>query len=939
MKKKEQIKAAKEFSERWLAKEGYEKGETVLFWESLLRNVYGIKNTDDYIVPEDRSCVEGSQRFIDITLPATRVMIEQKGSHVDLTKPEHQSGTQEKLTPFQQAYRYVLGKGVSEHPKWIVVCNFRTFHIHDMERPNDPPQILSLKNLPDEVHRLRFLVDEKSEHVQEEEPVSVQAGKLVGELYDKLLVQYGPRITDDDLRSLNILCVRMVFCLYAEDSGVFNKEDQFHDYLSLYKAEEMRDALVRLFKMLNTPYDRRSKFERKELLDFPYVNGGLFDDGEDTNEIPQLTDEIRTLLLDKVSYGFNWSYISPTVFGAVFENTLNPKERRKGGMHYTSVANIHKVIDNLFLDELKGELEEIKTEQNIKKRDKQLVAYQEKLAGITCLDPACGSGNFLTETYLSLRRLENEVIEMLYRGHKLIGEFLNPIRVSINQFYGIEINEFAVSVATTAMWIAESQMRQETENIVSLPDEFLPLTSNAGIRQGNALRQEWEKVVKPSELKYIFGNPPFVGARKKDSVQKDDIDHVFGKKWKGRGDMDYVCCWFKKAADYMKDTDIRAAFVSTNSISQGIQVSLLWEYLVKQGMKIDFAYRPFLWDSEANVYCVIEGFSYAPYKSVPIIYDEEGKPNKSEHINAYLLDMEDVFIQRRKNSLCESPEIGIGNKPIDDSNYLFTEGEKEEFIKKEPRSEKFFRLWYGSDEFINQKPRHCLWLGECLPLQLQSMPHCMKRVEAVRQFRLNSSDKGTRKLAERPTRFHVENMFKGSYCVIPATFSEKRDYVTIGFVKNKSLCSNALFLLREPSWYHFGILTSSVHKVWTYIVAGRLKQDIRYSKDLVYNNYPWPKLDEYDTLMATIKKCAVDIESIRKKYFEQGENYKSLYKKETMPEELKKAHSLLDKAVLKAYGLKPGLSDLEIAKSLLQMNKELVELERKSKTKKKKNKE
>lgn len=922
MKPREQKEAARQFAADW-ANYTYEKGGGQSFWRSLLHKVYGVEDPEKFIHFEDPITVDGTPRYIDALIPSTKVMIEHKSGHIDLGKPGKQSGMKQKLTPFQQARNYVNGLPREEHPKWIVVCNFKEFHIHDMERPNNPPEIVLLENLPKEVHRLQFLVDTGSTHIQEELPVSKKAGNLVGEIYDKLLAQYGECITDDDFRSANVLCVRLVFCLYAEDADVFDKQDQFHDYLAMYPASELRDALVRLFAILNTPYEKRSKHERQELLDFPYVNGGLFADGDEINEIPQFTEELRTLILDKASYGFNWSEISPTIFGAVFESTLNPETRRNGGMHYTSITNIHKVIGPLFLDDLKEELQIIKSEPNLKKRDKKLVEYQKKLSEVTCLDPACGSGNFLTETYLSLRRIENEVIKLLYRNQSMIGEFRNPIQVGINQFYGIEINDFAVSVATTAMWIAESQMRKETELIVKLPDEFLPLTSNTGVKQGNALRMDWNDVVKADKLKYIFGNPPFVGARKKNDIQKRDVDLIFGKKWKGKGDLDYVCCWFKKSANFMKGTDIRAALVSTNSISQGIHVSALWEPLTKNGLKIDFAYKSFVWDNEAKVHCVIEGFSYGDYPKHPVIYNESGCPIKANHINAYLLDMEDVFVGRRKKSLCFSSEIGIGNKPVDDNNYLFCQKEKEEFVKLEPRSEKYFHLWYGADEFINQSPRYCLWLGECLPLQLQSMPHCMKRIEAVREYRSKSSDKGTRKLADKPTRFHVENMFKGNYLVIPKTFSEKRDYVTTGFVKHKSLCGDALFIVREPSWYDFAILTSSIHKVWTQYIGGRLEMRFRYSKDLVYNNFPLPDISKGNRLMAFIEESAFDIHKLRESYFEKGETYKSLYEPNTMPEDLRQAHHKLDKAVLKAYGLPANASEMEIITLLLRRFKEL----------------
>ncbi len=474
------------------------------------------------------------------------------------------------------------------------------------------------------------------------------------------------------------------------------------------------------------------------------------------------------------------------------------------------------------------------------------------------IDPACGSGNFLTETYLSLRKMENEVIRLLLdsrtantkteqakitAGQIVMGiGIANPIRVSIRQFYGIEINDFAATVAKTALWIAESQMMKQTEDIVHMNLDFLPLKSYVNIIEGNALRIDWETVVPKRELNYIMGNPPFVGARLMSEAQKSDLNSVF-PGWKNAGNLDYVCCWYKKAADLMKDTTARAALVSTNSVTQGESVSLLWKPLFELGVHIDFAHRTFRWDSEAaikaHVHCVIVGFSVAPSDKQRIIY-AEGRLQVANNINAYLIDADNVFVDSRSKPLCAVPEIGIGNKPIDGGNYLFTEEEMQLFIAKEPASAEWFKPWYGSHEFINRKPRYCLWLGKCPPNILRRMPECMKRVEAVRSFRLASNSAGTVKLADKPTRFHVENMPEGNYILIPEVSSERRRYVPMGFMTPDVLCSNLVKIIPDASLYHFGILTSNVHMAWMRTVCGRLKSDYRYSKDIVYNNFPWP---------------------------------------------------------------------------------------------------
>ena len=633
---------------------------------------------------------------------------------------------------------------------------------------------------------------------------------------------------------------------------------------------------------------------------FPYVNGGLFQDEE--IEIPPVTDEIRDLLLSKASAEFDWSEISPTIFGAVFESTLNPETRRSGGMHYTSIENIHKVIDPLFLEELKGELRHICEIAVEKERNRQLRGFQKKLASLRFLDPACGSGNFLTETYISLRRLENEVLRELEYDQIMIGDAKNnPIEVSIAQFYGIEINDFAVTVAKTALWIAESQMMKETEAIVLMHLDFLPLKTNASIVEGNALRLDWESVVPKGKLSYIMGNPPFLGARLMSKNQKADVNNIFAG-WKNAGNLDYVCCWYKKCTDMMAGTAIRSALVSTNSVSQGESVANLWKPLFDTGVHIDFAHRTFRWDSEAktkaHVHCVIIGFSVSPNAKARLLFTD-GRYQEVSNINGYLLNAENVFIESRNKPICDVPEIGIGNKPIDGGFYLFEKDAMEEFIKKEPASKKYFRPWYGAREFINCKPRYCLWLGECSPAELRKMPLCRERVAQVREYRLASPSAGTIKLADKPTRFHVENMPKGNYIVIPEASSERRRYVPMGFFTPDILCSNLVKIIPNATVYHLGVLTSNVHMAWMRAVCGRLKSDYRYSKDIVYNNFPWP--EPTDAQKEKITQTARGILDARALY--PDSSLADLYDEVTMPPELRRAHQNNDRAVMQAYGM------------------------------------
>lgn len=904
---KQQRQAAIEFAKRWHGR-GYEKGESQRYWLDLLGNVYGVPNPTEWVEFEDKVQLD-STSFIDVMIPATHVMIEQKSLGKDLRKPIRQSdGTM--LTPFQQAQRYSAALPYSQRPRWIVTCNFAEIDVYDMENPNSEPQHIALINLGDDYYRLQFLVDTGSVHINKEMEVSMQAGEIVGRIYDALIKEYD--LTDPrSMRYLNILCVRLVFCLYAEDAGIFGRHDMFHDYLDRYEAADMRDALLRVFDTLNTPVERRSKYLRPDLAAFPYTNGGLFAEQID---VPPFTEEMRHVLLQHASLDFDWSQISPTIFGGVFESTLNAVTRRSGGMHYTSIENIHKVIDPLFLDGLKRKLADITDEPVFKRRLKALHEFQDQLASLVFLDPACGSGNFLTETYLSLRRLENQVIKLIYNMEPL-DAFVNPIKVSINQFYGIEINDFAVTVATTALWISESQMMAETESIIHHDIDFLPLHSYANIHEGNALHMDWRHVCPHPD--YIIGNPPFVGARLMSPEQKDDMLYVFGKDWKNLGNIDYVGAWYKRSAELMKGTSIQTALVSTNSISQGEQVANLWAPLMRDGLKINFAHCTFRWDSEASlkahVHVVIVGFSYVDNHN-KFIFDN-GQTIKAAHINPYLVDAPDTFIHSRSKALCNVPAIGIGNMPIDGGNYLFKKEEMDEFIKKEPKSASYFHLWYGSEEFIHQKPRYCLWLGDCSPKEINEMPLCKQRVENVRLLRLASKRAGTRRLADRPTRFLVENMPNGDSIIIPKVSSERRRYVPMGFIHKGTFASDLVFLIPSATLYHFGILESNVHMAWMRVVCGRLKSDYRYSKDVVYNNFPWPSpTAEQAEKIATTAQGILDARS-----HYPDSSLADLYDPNLMPYDLLEAHRANDRAVMAAYGFATRMTETECVSRLFDL--------------------
>ena len=865
--------SAKEFAEFWKGR-GYEKGQTQPFWLSLLR-VLGVERPETAIEFEDKAHLDAAHGFIDGYIPETHVLVEQKSLGKSLRAGITQSDGSV-LTPFQQAKRYAIDLPYSRRPRWVVTCNFAEFLIYDMERPNAEPESLLLENLPDELYRLRFLTDTGSEIVRREEEISKKAGEVVGLIYDALLKQYRAPDNFDSLKSLNELCVRIVFLLYAEDADVFTHL-QFHDYLARREARDARRALIDLFKVLDTPPDKRDPYLEADLAAFPYVNGGLF--ANENLEIPQFTDEILDLILRKGSEDFDWKDISPTIFGAVFESTLNPETRRSGGMHYTSIQNIHKVIDPLFLDKLKAMLADAKAIADKKARDAALRVFIDHLASLTFLDPACGSGNFLTETYICLRRLENEALAALLGGQTMLDLSGDMVKVSLSQFHGIEINDFAVKVAKTALWIAESQMLRETEAIAHRNLDFLPLKSYDGIVEGNALRLDWSSLsangkwkmengkwnegmaanspfsILHSPFDYIIGNPPFVGYSLQSEGQKGDILALYrdekGKPYKTAGKIDYVAGWYWKSAEYMASHPVtRCALVSTNSITQGEQVASVWKPLIERfGVSIDFAHRTFRWDGESNskahVHCVIVGFSCGENshaksaKSAKEIAEETSRTSRTSredkmlfdgervayvpHINAYLFPSPDVWIEARSKPLCDVPEMTNGSKAVDGGHLVLTTDEKDELLNSEPAIGPFIRKSFGAEEFINGGGRWCLWLDGVSPAVLRSCPRVMERISAVREYRLASSKEFTRKSAERPSLFQQIRQPKSPFIVFPRVSSESRRYIPLGFAMPDVVPTDQIQYVPDATLYHFGVLTSNVHMAWMRAVAGRLK--------------------------------------------------------------------------------------------------------------------
>ena len=908
---------------------GREDADRQTFWNDLLQRVYGINDYYNYITYEKDVQVKAggkvTTRRIDGYIPSTKVMIEMKGKKIkDLTKPLKQSGGGG-LTPFEQAKRYANFLPNSEQPRWILVSNFNEIDIHDMEKPLAKPTVIKLSDLPQKVKLLEFIVNASQQKVIDEKKLSVDAGNLVAKIYHELTNAYaqgrGVDVNSPEIqRSLNMLIVRLVFLLYADDSNLFGKDNIFQAFIERREPRDIRRDLSTLFKVLDQPESERDPYLDDEFNQFAYVNGGMFSD--ENVIIPQFTDELKRLIVEEAGAGFDWSGISPTIFGAVFESTLNPETRRSGGMHYTSIENIHKVIDPLFLNDLHDEFDKIQNMGNNNQRVIKAREFREKLGKLNFLDPACGSGNFLTETYLSLRKMENECLRIITgdQGTLAITDDSDP-KVKIQNFYGIEINDFAVSVARTAMWIAESQMWEQTKDITFANKDFLPLDSNDSIYEGNALRMNWEDIVKPYELDYIMGNPPFVGYSLQTKEQKQDIKQEFFKYTDKYGKFDYVSGWYIKGAKYIQNSTIKVGFVSTDSIIQGKQAPEIWKVLFNDfHIFINYGYRSFEWNNEAankaKVDVVIVGFSTKEDKN-PTIYDEQ-KIISAKHINQYMYDSDNIFIDTTRKYIEAMPKMKTGNRPADGGALILSPKEAKELVNEEPQSKQFIKKLTGSKEFITGKYRYCLWLVNVTPKQLRSMPLVLKRVEQCKENRLSGAP-DRQKLAATPHLFR-EQMNPDNYMIVPLVTGCRRKYVPFGYLGNDIIPTNLATIIPEADHYTFGVLESIVHMAWMRVVAGRKGTSYRYSKNLVYTNFPWPVVDINQKEKIAI--TAQDILTARNLY--PDSSLADLYDPLTMPIELRKAHEANDKAVLKVYGLKQSASESEIVQHLFKMYEELT---------------
>lgn len=896
------------FSREW-ADAADEAGEAKPFWIAFFE-IFGITNKRVASFEHAVKKFGGGQGFVDLFWPGV-LLVEQKSRGRDLDRA------------FAQALDYFPGIKERDLPRHIVVCDFARFRLHDLE--SGDTREFALKDLHKHIRHFGFIAGYETQAIKPQNPVNVQAAERMGRLHDAL------KASGYDGHALEVLLVRLLFCLFADDTGIFQPSQALRTYVEERTREDGSDLgplLAQLFQVLNTPEAKRSPALDEQLAAFPYVNGRLF---EEPIPIADFDAAMREALLDACA--LDWAAISPAIFGALFQSIMDKAARRNLGAHYTSEENILKLIKPLFLDALWAEFDKVKRNKN------RLFEFHQKLRGLTFFDPACGCGNFLVIAYRELRLLELAILRASHAGagSRLL-DIHQAIQLDVDQFYGIEIEEFPAQIAQVALWLVDHQMNLRVGEEFGMYFARIPLKTSARIVHGNALTLDWNAVLPAERASYVMGNPPFVGAKFMDDAQREDTRAVFDGIHNA-GLLDFVAAWYVKATRYMHAlpspasgrSRVRAAFVSTNSITQGEQVGVLWGWLLAQGIKIHFAHRTFSWSNEARgkaaVHCVIVGFGLGEVAE-KILYEYEdikGEPHAlhAANINPYLVDAPDVVLENRRAPICPVPAIGIGNKPIDGGHYLFTDEEKAEFLRSEPQAEKWFRRWLGADEFINGYRRWCLWLGDCPPNELRQMPEAMKRVEAVRQFRLASKSAPTRKLADTPTRFHVENMPASTYLLIPEVSSERRAYIPIGFMHPDILCSNLVKIVPDATLYHFGILTSTLHMAWVRAVCGRLESRYRYSAGIVYNTFPWPD-DPAGKPRAAIEAAAQAVLDARAQF--PGATLADLYDPLTMPPALLKAHQKLDAAVDRAYGKSGFKSDAERVAFLFERYQALTSL-------------
>ncbi len=838
-------------------------------------NVFGITSKRVSTFEHRVKKLDDKDGYIDLLWKGT-ILIEMKSRGKNLDKA------------YSQAIEYTHGLKEHELPKYILISDFENFRLYDLE--DNKTVDFKLNDLVNNVQHFGYLLGYQKKVYKEQDPANIKAAELMGKLHDRLEeIGYTGH-------PLEVYLVRILFCLFAEDTTIFNKQ-QFQEYIEQrtnVDGSDLAAKLQELFQVLNTPKENRFKNLDEQLADFPYVNGKLF---EEILPTASFDSNMRQALLNCCF--IDWSKISPAIFGSMFQSVMNPKERRNLGAHYTSETNILKLIKPLFLDDLWKEFESIKDNKN------KLPEFHKKLSTLKFLDPACGCGNFLVITYRELRLLEFEVLKTLNKSGQTFLDVSQILWINVDQFSGIEYEEFPARIAEVAMWLIDHQMNMLVSSEFGQYFVRLPLKKSANIVHADALETDWENVVSKNELSYIIGNPPFIGSKIMKQNQRDQIVKEFDNA-DGSGVLDYVTGWYIKAAKYIQDTKIKVAFVSTNSIVQGEQTSILWQPMLnKYKIKIHFAHRTFKWSNEAKgnaaVFCVIVGFANydTTNKSIFEYEDIKGEAHelKAKNINPYLVDAKDILITKRTNPLCNVPKMSFGNMPLDGGNLILSDEEKNDFLQKEPKAVKYILPLISAYEFLNGKKRWCLWLVDTEPNELKQMPEVLKRAELVKKFRLDSVAPSTQKFAATPTLFRDRNRPE-TFIVVPRVSSENRPYIPFGFFDKNSIVSDTCMSIPNGNQYHFGVLMSKMHMAWVKYICGRLKSDFRYSKDIVYNNFPWPD-NLTDKQIFAIETATQKVLDARLQF--PNSSLADLYDPLTMPPDLIKAHNELDKAVDLAY--------------------------------------
>ncbi|MEI7500570.1 MAG: DNA methyltransferase [Bacteroidota bacterium] len=888
------------FSKEWDG-EISEQAEAKSFWDQFF-DIFGISRRKIASFERPVLRLDDSTGYIDLLWKGT-IMVEHKSRGKDLDKA------------YKQALDYFPGLKDYELPKYILVSDFARFRLYNLDE--DTHSEFELKELYKNVKEFGFIAGYQKHVFRDHDPVNIRAAELMGKLHDRL------KVVGYTGHPLELYLVRLLFCLFAEDTSIFER-DQFRDYLEGKTKEDGSDLahhLATLFYLLNTPLDKRLTNLDEELNAFPYVNGKLF---EESLPPASFDRNMRAILLECNT--LDWGKISPAIFGSLFQSVMNPVERRNLGAHYTSEKNIMKVIKPLFLDDLWKEFESAKQNRN------KLLQFHDKLASLRFLDPACGCGNFLVISYREIRLLELEIIKILQKGQQVF-DISELIRLDVDRFYGIEIEEFPSQIAQVAMWLMDHQMNMKFSEEFGQYYLRLPLRKSPNIHCGNALRLDWQSLIDPipwekkeQRFDYIYGNPPFVGAMILSKDQRTDIEYVFSGKIKGFGILDLVTAWYLRAAEYQQTSgNTKCAFVSTNSITQGEQVGILWRILFQTyQIKIFFAHRTFRWDNEAKgkaaVHVVIIGFcvNFENEKRIFEYEDLKGEPHEvyAQRISPYLIDGKIVFLQNRNIPICSVPKMSFGSMPRDGGNLIFSEAEKESLLQKEPAAGKWIRKYIGSQEFINGLHRYCLWLVGISPFELKSLPEVLKRIEAVRNFRLKSTAASTRKFAATPYLFCQIAQPSSDYLLFPGVSSERRKYIPIGFQRKDDIANNLVFTIPDSANFHLGILSSEMHMAWVKYVCGRLESRFRYSKDIVYNNFPWPE-NPSEKQKKEVEDAAQKVLDTRAEF--PGSSLADLYDPLTMPPALVKAHQELDKAVDLCYRPQPFPSEAKRIEFLFEL--------------------